>query len=63
MRDGSGSHASSQGLTLPNVGSARSLASIRSKLKNREITTRKQVGDAESMMNEEPAQMRQEMDS
>lgn len=29
------------------------LAAIRSRLKNREISTRRQVGDTESMMNEE----------
>lgn len=38
--------------------SAAAGARMRSKLRSREITERKQVGDAESMMNEEPASMR-----
>lgn len=37
-------------------------AKMRSKLRSREITERKQVGDAESMMNEEPASMRGAVD-
>jgi len=31
------------------------MANMRSRLKSREVTDRKQVGDVESMMNEEPA--------
>lgn len=30
------------------------LAAVRSRLRNREVSERKQVGDAESMINEEP---------
>jgi hypothetical protein len=33
--------------------SASENAAVRLRLRNKEITTRKQVGDAESMMNEE----------
>lgn len=60
MRDNSGS----QGLALNGNNSARKsslgsissgrLAAVRSRLRNREVTERKQVGDAESMINEEP---------
>jgi len=65
MRDNSGS----QGLALnrnnrnsntggssaavPGISNGR-LAAVRSRLRSREITERKQVGDAESMINEEP---------
>ena len=38
-----------QGLTM-------NLAAMRSRLKNREVSTRKQVGDAASMFDEEGAQ-------
>jgi hypothetical protein len=41
---------------------AGAMARMRSKLRSREITERKQVGDAESMMNEEPASMREAVD-
>jgi len=30
------------------------MAAVRSRLRSREVTERKQVGDAESMINEEP---------
>jgi len=60
MRDSSGS----QGLALNGNNTARTsslqgissgrLAALRSRSKNREVTERKQVGDAESMINEEP---------
>ena len=42
-----------QGLALNVSTSARKNAAVRLRLRNKEITTRKQVGDAESMMNEE----------
>ena len=44
----------SQGLAYGSLGNAN-IARMRSKLKSREISERKQVGDAESMFNEEPA--------
>lgn len=51
--DRKGLGRSSQGLTL-NVGlSTKKNAAVRSRLRNQEISERKQVGDAESMMNEE----------
>ena len=34
-----------------------SAKAVKSRLKSREVTERKQVGDAESMMNEEPNSM------
>lgn len=46
--------ASSQGLAPDNLSNA-SMAHMRSRIKSREVSERKQVGDAESMMNEEPA--------
>lgn len=57
MRD----HSGSQGLALnrnnggsvPGISSGR-MAAVRSRMRSREITERKQVGDAESMINEEP---------
>jgi hypothetical protein len=49
----SGLGRSPQGLALNGGTSASKNAAVRSRLRNREITTRKQVGDAESMMNEE----------
>lgn len=57
MRDNSGS----QGLALnrnnsssvPGISNGR-MAAVRSRMRSREITERKQVGDAESMINEEP---------
>jgi hypothetical protein len=42
-----------QGLTLNVSTSASKDTAVRSRLRHKEITTRKQVGDAESMMNEE----------
>jgi hypothetical protein len=42
-----------QGLALNVSTSASENAAVRLRLRNKEITTRKQVGDAESMMNEE----------
>lgn len=45
-----------QGLALNNASAARI------KLRSREVTTRKQVGDMESMFNEEPASMREAVD-
>lgn len=58
MRDSSkGSSAPSQGLAQGRLDSESRLATIRSKTKSREISERKQVGDAESMINEEPAIM------
>ena len=42
-----------QGLALNVSTSTNKSAAFRSRLHNKEITTRKQVGDAESMMNEE----------
>ncbi len=41
-----------QGLAL-NGGMSTRNAAVRSRLRNKEITERKQVGDAESMINEE----------
>jgi hypothetical protein len=35
-------------------------SAMRSVLRNREVSTRKQVGDAESMVNEEPLPLRNE---
>lgn len=45
--------ANTQGLTM-------NLAAIRSRLRSREVSTRKQVGDTASMMNEEPAVVEEE---
>ena len=42
-----------QGLALNLSTSPNKNAAARLRLRNKEITTRKQVGDAESMMNEE----------
>jgi hypothetical protein len=42
-----------QGLALNVSTSASKKAAVRLRFRNNEITTRKQVGDAESMMNEE----------
>ena len=42
-----------QGLALNVSTSTSRNATVRSRLHNKEITTRKQVGDTESMMNEE----------
>jgi hypothetical protein len=42
-----------QGLALNVSTSTSNNAAVRFRLRNKEITTRKQVGDAESMMNEE----------
>ncbi|KIW74445.1 hypothetical protein Z517_12385 [Fonsecaea pedrosoi CBS 271.37] len=39
---------------IPGISSGR-LAAVRSRLRSREVTERKQVGDAESMINEEPS--------
>jgi len=59
MRGANGAGSSTQGLAANNMNtSAAAGARMRSKLRSREITERKQVGDAESMMNEEPASMR-----
>ena len=44
---------SPQGLALSGGTSSTESATVTLRLRNREITTRKQVGDAESMMNEE----------
>lgn len=44
----------SRGLAYGGLSTAR-IANMRSKLKSREISERQQVGDTESMMNEEPA--------
>jgi hypothetical protein len=52
MRDGQ----SSQGLASRNTSLA-SVAAMRARLRSGEITERKQVGDTESMMNEEPSIM------
>jgi hypothetical protein len=57
MRDNSSAAVESQGLALNHNASAG--ARMRSRLRSREITERKQVGDAESMINEEPASMRE----
>lgn len=59
MRGSNSAGSSSQGLALHNASVG---ARMRSKLRSREITERKQVGDAESMMNEEPASMREAVD-
>ncbi|OAL39097.1 hypothetical protein AYO20_01415 [Fonsecaea nubica] len=40
--------------SIPGISSGR-LAAVRSRLRSREVTERKQVGDAESMINEEPS--------
>lgn len=61
MRDSSGSqglalsgNSNSRGTSsIPGLSSGR-LAAVRSRLRSREISERKQVGDAESMINEEP---------
>lgn len=53
MRE-NGSSLSSRGLAYGSLSTPR-IANMRSKLKNREISERQQVGDTESMMNEEPA--------
>jgi hypothetical protein len=42
-----------QGLALNVSTSTSKNTAVRLRLRNKEITTRKQVGDAESMMNEE----------
>jgi hypothetical protein len=43
-----------QGLALNvSTSTSKNAASVGLRLRNKEITTRKQVGDAESMMNEE----------
>jgi len=63
MRDNTGSQGlalsrnsnnkSGSSAPVPGISSGR-LAAVRSRLRSREITERKQVGDAESMINEEP---------
>lgn len=53
MREGNSSF-SSRGLAYGSMSTAR-IANMRSKLKSREVSERQQVGDTESMMNEEPA--------
>lgn len=50
----SGGHPGSQGLAIKTLNPS-AIAKLRSKLKNREITERRQVGDAESMMNDPPS--------
>ena len=50
--DRKGLGRSPQGLAL-NGGMSSRNAAVRSRLRNKEITERKQVGDAESMINEE----------
>lgn len=57
MRGNDGGH-STQGLALNGISAGR-MAAMRSRMKSRsrEITERRQVGDAESMINEEPANM------
>jgi len=50
--DRKGLGRSPQGLAL-NTGASTKNAAVRSRLRNKEITERKQVGDAESMINEE----------
>lgn len=60
MRGNSGATNESQGLALNNNASAG--ARMRSRFRSREITERKQVGDAESMINEEPSSMRGAVD-
>jgi hypothetical protein len=57
MRGNSSATTESQGLALNHNASAG--ARMRSRLRSKEITERKQVGDAESMFNEEPASMRE----
>ena len=42
---------------LASYGLSASMANMRSKLKSREISDRKQVGDVESMMNEPASNM------
>lgn len=65
MRGGSNSSSNrSQGLTVSSGSSGSSfqstgfshgrLAAVRSRLRDRGVSERKQVGDAESMINEEP---------
>lgn len=58
---GTSAGSGTQGLAANNMNSSAA-AKMRSKLRSREITERKQVGDAESMMNEEPASMRGAVD-
>ena len=53
VQQNSGLGRSPQGLALNGGTGSSKNAAVRSRLRNREITTRKQVGDAESMMNEE----------
>jgi hypothetical protein len=63
MRGANDAGSSTQGLAATNMNaSAAAGARMRNKLRSREITERKQVGDAESMMNEEPASMREAVD-
>lgn len=47
----SGGSSATRGLAQEGINS-RTIAKLRSKLKDREITERRQVGDAESMMTE-----------
>ncbi|EXJ83188.1 hypothetical protein A1O1_06807 [Capronia coronata CBS 617.96] len=60
MRGGSGPQGLTSGISGNRslVASASfnngRLAAVRSRLRNREVSERKQVGDAESMINEEP---------
>lgn len=51
--DRKGLGSSPQGLALNGGMSTSKNAAVRSRLRNKEITERKQVGDAESMINEE----------
>lgn len=63
MRDSSGSQGLALNGTVRHRNSSLSsmstgrLAAMRSRLRSREISERKQVGDAESMINEEPNAM------
>lgn len=57
MRDSNDSeNSSSQGLAKSGISGNHNIAKIKSRLRSREITERKQVGDAESMLSE-PASM------
>jgi len=60
MRGRTGVGQSTQGLTLNNRMSEGRMAATRLKLRDREVTERKQVGDAESLINEEPGGLRSE---
>lgn len=52
--DGAG--AAARRRMIPDVSSGR-LAAVRSRLRSGEVSERKQVGDTESMINEEPSVM------